>query len=107
MGQKPRVQLASRLVHKPALIDAAVIRLVVFEAEVGNVIAQGVKEVIITIMLSSEQSGGLRDQIAEAVPNVRGRSEGLGTVCGCVQFCRRSLPRIEGNDFQILRGQHG
>ena len=51
------------LVDQSAFVDAAVVRFVMFEAEVRDVIAEGVEKVIVAVVMRAEKFLRLVDQI--------------------------------------------
>ncbi len=103
MREQASIELALGFVDKGTLGGAAVVGLVVFESEVGDVIAKGIKEMIVKIMLSAEKSVRLSHEFLVRVPDVLRWFEGGGAVGRDIQFGGRLLG--ERNNFQILAGQ--
>src|SRR5215475_16219181 len=74
----------------------------VFETEVGDVIAESVQEVIMAVMGGAEESGGLFDRVFVVVPNFLRHIERGGAVGGNVEFYRWGLALIQRNNFEKL-----
>ena len=95
-------KFAGSIVDQGALIDAAVVGFVMLETEVRNVIAEGVEEVIVAVVMRAEKFLRLLDQILVVIPDfLRGIERG-GAVGGDVHFGDRILR--ERNNFQKFSG---
>ena len=75
-----------------------------FESEVGDVVTEGVEEMIVEVVLRSEQSACLRDEILVEVPDFCWWFEGSSAIGSYIQFGGRTLR--ERNDFQVLTGEN-
>ena len=101
VGQQASRFFAGRVVDQRALVDAAIVGFVVLEAEVGNVIAERVEEVIIAVVMCAEKLLRLLDETLVVVPDFLRRIEGGRAVGGDVHFGRGS--RRAGRLSGILR----
>src|SRR6201997_5748598 len=104
MGQQAGVELALGFVDEATLGGAAVVGFVVFNTEVGKVGPEGVEEMIVEVVLRSEQSACLRDEILVEVPDFLWRFEGSGAIGSDVQFGGRMLG--ERDYLQGLTGEN-
>ena len=94
--------MRARVVDEGAFVDAAVVGFVMLEAEVGDVIAQRVEEVIVAVVVGAEKLLRLVDQTLVVIPDFRGSVEGGGAVGGDVHFGGRD-PGRAGRLSGILR----
>src|SRR6267143_553793 len=105
MGKQTGRQLSRILVHQSPFVDAAVVRLVVFEAKMGDMIAQTEQKVIIAIVLRAEKFSGLLDQALVVIPDFLCRRKGSGAVGRNVHLYGWVLS--ERNDLQKFTGDYG
>src|SRR5579859_6234970 len=91
-------QLAASVVDQAALVHAAVVGLVVLEAEVGDVIAERVEKMVVAVVMRAEQLLRLVDQAFVVIPCFLRSVERGGTVGGDVHFGGRILRQRD--DFQ-------
>ena len=69
MGQQAGGHFARGVVDQGALVDAAVVGFVMLEAEVRDVIAERVEEMIVAVVMRAEKFLRLIDQILVVVPD--------------------------------------
>jgi hypothetical protein len=105
VGQQAGFGFARGFIHQAALVDAAVVGLVMLQAEVRHVIAHAVEEVVVAVMMRAEKFVGLLHQILVMVPNFLRRIERGSAVGGNVHLGQRVLR--QRYDFQELAGNHG
>jgi hypothetical protein len=87
---------------------------VVLEAEVGDVIAEGVEKVVIAVVRAAEEPGGFFDQILVVIPNFRRGFESGGAVGGDIHFgdvdllargtTLRNSPVMTGESTSVVSG---
>src|ERR1700675_89818 len=80
------LQLTSSFIDQAALINAAVIGLVMLQAEMGDVIAEAEQEVVVAVVMSAEKLVGLFDQILVVIPYFLRRVESSGGVGGNIHL---------------------
>ncbi len=102
MGQQAGRHFAGGFIDQGALVDAAVVGFVVLQAEVGDVIAERVEEVIVAVVMRAEKFLRLIDKTLVVVPNFLGSFERGGAVGGDVHFGGRILR--ERDDLQEFSG---
>ncbi len=101
--QKSRGQFPSVLFDQRALVDAAVIRFVMLQSEMRDVIAQSQQEVVIGVMPCAKQNSRLLHQVAVMFPDFFRSIERGGAVGRNIEFRGRIFAeRRQGHDFQIL-----
>ena len=112
-GSKLAESLRDGVVDQGALVDAAVVGFVMLEAEVGDVIAERVEEVVVAVVMRAEKFLRLIDQILVVVPDfLRGFERG-GAVGGDVHFGdgilreRNDLQEFSGDDGRVDQGGEG
>src|SRR5579863_4343797 len=98
-------KFARSVVDEGAFIHAAVVGFVMLEAEVRDVIAQRVEEVIVTIMMRAKKLLRLVDEISVMIPNFLRSVERGGAVGGDIHFRGRVLR--QRNDLEIFTGNDG
>ena len=69
VGQQAGRQFARGVVDQGALVDAAVVGFVMLESEVRDVIAEGVEEVIVAVVMRAEKFLRLIDEALVVVPD--------------------------------------
>ena len=89
--QQPGAVFPQGRIDQRALGDSIVARLVVFESEMRNVVAQRVKEMIVLIVTRSEKRFGLGDQTLVVSDVVRAHHERLGAVTHHINLEGRTL----------------
>ena len=96
---------ASVVFDERTLIDAAVVRFVMLESEVRDVVAEGQQKVVVGVMPRAKQDSGLLDEVAVMFPDFVGSVERSGTVGGEVEFRGRVfVGRSQWHDLQIFSG---
>src|SRR5205085_3211550 len=95
-----------RLVNERALGHTAVVRLMMFESEVRDAVAQGEEEVIVVVVLRARERLCLLDELAHAVYELRGGFERGGAV-GCDVHLDRWLRGLERDDAEVFAREHG
>src|SRR5579885_904268 len=98
MRKKTRGEFARGVVDKAAFVYAAVVRFVMLESEVRDMIAKRVEEVIVAIVMRAKKFLSLIDEALVVVPDFLRGVEGSGAVGGNVHFGGRIL--CERDDFQ-------
>src|SRR4029077_5206088 len=104
MGQQAGVELALGFVDEATLGGAAVVGFMVFESEVGDVVTEGVEEMIVEVVLRSEESACLSHKILVEVPDFCWWFEGSGAIGSDVQFGGGMLGKR--NHLQVLAGEN-
>ena len=102
VGQQASRFFAGGVVDQRALVDTAIVGFMVLEAEVRNVIAERIEEVIIAVVMCSEKLLSLLDEALVVVPDFRRRIEGGRAVGGDVHLSKRIGG--ERDDFQEFSG---
>src|ERR1700722_1416271 len=98
------LELAGSFVDQAALFNAAVVGLVMLQAEVGDVIAQAEEEVVVAVVMSAEKLVGLFDEILVVIPNFLRGIESGGAVGGNIHLGERIVG--EFNYFEELARDH-
>src|SRR5579871_720134 len=75
------------------------------EAEVGDMIAERIEEVIVAVVMGAEKFLRLLDQVPIVIPDFGGCVEGCGAIGGDIHFGR--WIRRERDNFQKFSGDHG
>jgi site-specific recombinase len=104
MRKQASCKLALGFVHETALVDAAVIRFVMLQSEVRDVIAQAEQEMVIAIVMRAEKLVRLFDQILVVVPDFLRRGKGGGTVGGNVHLDERLVGKLD--DLEEFAGDY-
>ena len=94
--------MRARVIDEIALAHAAVVGFVVLEAEVGDVIAERVEEVVVAVVVRTEKFLRLIDQTLVMLPDFGWGFEGGGAVGGDVHFSDGIAGRA-GRPSGILR----
>src|ERR1051326_4115416 len=98
-------ELAGRVVDETTLVHAAVVGLVVLEAEVGDVVAERVEKMVVAVVVRAEQLLRLVNQGFVVVPRFLLSVKRGGAVGGDIHFGGRSLRQRD--DFQKFSGDDG
>ena len=91
--QQVRVPFPRVRVRQKILVQPVVARLVMFQAEMADVVAQGEQEMIIAIVMRAEQRIRLRDQVRKMARVLRFDFQRGGAVGDDVQEVRRISAR--------------
>ena len=105
VGKEAGGKFASGVVDHAALVDAAVVGLVMLQAEVRDVIAERVEEVVVAVVVRAEKFLRLIDQALVVVPGFLRGFEGGGAVGGDVHFGDGIAGQRD--DFQKFSGDDG
>src|SRR5580704_19268198 len=112
VGEQTGMQEAVLGINQTALIDAAVVRFMMFKAKMREVVAEAVNEMIVAEVTGSEEFECLIGERLVIAENIGGRVEGGGAVGGNIHFlvrilCQRNNAQIfTSNDWRIhQRGQ--
>ena len=73
MGQKTSAQFPAVFFDQRPLVDPAIVRLVMLQAEMRDVIAQSQQKMVVGVVLRAKKNAGLLHQIAVVFPDF-GRS---------------------------------
>ena len=107
MGQQAGRKFARGVINQSTFVDAAVVGFVMLEAEVGDVIAERVEEVIVAVVVRAEEFLRLIDQILVVIPGFLRGVERCRAVGGDVHFGdgvlreRDYLQKFSGDDGGI------
>ena len=85
---------------------AIVARFVMFQAEMGHIVAEREQKMVVAVVAHAEQRSGLGDQLVILDLHFRGHLQCGGGVRGDVDFVRRCLARRELNGAEIAPGKH-
>ena len=99
--QKPGGQFPSVLFHQRPLFDPAVIRFVMLQSEMRDVIAQGQQEVVVGVVPRAKQNSRLLHQVPIMFPDFF-RSIERGGAVGCKIEFRGRIFGAERHHLQIL-----
>src|SRR5262249_28681297 len=97
-------ELAVSFVYQAAFAHAAVVRFVMLESKVCNVITESVEKVVVLVVLGAEQRSRLRDQVLVVIPDLLRRLKCGSAVGGHVEF-GRGLPCGKWNGLHVLPGK--
>ncbi len=104
MGQQTGRNTAVVFIDDRVFVGAIVGGLVVFKAEVGDVIAQRVQEVIVAVVVSSEKSGGFFHQVPILVGDFIGDAGGALAVGGDMEIVFDGIVGAEIDS--LIEGAH-
>jgi hypothetical protein len=93
MREHTKREPALRLINQCAFGNAAVVGLVVFQAEVCHVVAECEQKVVVFVVLAAEKRLRLLDELAHGIGELWGRLESGGTFGGDVHVDRRLRSR--------------
>ena len=92
------------LIDKAAFLDAAVVRLMMLETEVSDVVAQRVEKMIVAIVVRAKKFLRLIDETPVVVPNFLRSFESCSAIGGNVHLGNGILR--QRNDFQKFSGDY-
>ena len=107
MRQKAGGDAAVVGIDQGFFVGAVVARFVVFEAEVGDVIAQGVEEMVVAEVAGAEEGLGFADQVAVVPDFGFGDAEGAFAVGGEMQVVGDGFAGAEVHRAEVGAGLDG